>query len=83
MEQEEDKKIGRPSLTVCMFCGLIFGLAVSAGWDNRGAGIGAGLLVGLLYYYVRRSMADAADGGRMLPTVTIDACKRLFPALLF
>lgn len=31
MEQEEDKKIGRPSLTVCMFCGLIFGLAVSAG----------------------------------------------------
>lgn len=45
MEQEEDKKIGRPSLTVCMFCGLIFGLAVSAGWDNRGAGIGAGLLV--------------------------------------
>lgn len=64
MEQEEDKKIGRPSVTVCMFCGLIFGLAVSAGWDNRGAGIGAGLLVGLLYYYVRRSMADAADGGK-------------------
>ena len=54
MEQEEDKKIGRPSLAVCMFCGLIFGLAVSAGWDNRGAGVGAGLLV---YSYVRKTPA--------------------------
>ena len=47
-----------------MMAGLIFGLAVSAGWDNRGAGVGVGLLVGLLYYYVRRRMTDAAGGGK-------------------
>ena len=64
MEKDEDKKIGRPSLTVCMMVGLLFGLAVSAGWDNRGAGVGVGLLVGLLYYYVRRRMTDAAGGGK-------------------
>lgn len=64
MEQEEDKKIGRPSLVICMFCGLIFGLAVSAGWDNRGAGVGAGLLVGVLYYYIRNRMVDASDKGK-------------------
>ena len=64
MEQEEDKKIGRPSLVICMLCGLMFGLAVSAGWDNRGAGVGAGLLVGMLYYYVRHRMADASGGGK-------------------
>ena len=64
MEKDEDKKTGRPSLAVCMMVGLIFGLAVSAGWDNRGAGVGVGLLVGLLYYYVRRRMTDAAGGGK-------------------